>query len=156
MDLVARLLLFAFMLSAGCSFALAGPDPARPRGKPPQCDSGKGLVTLDALVATGLGIGGLSLLSSSDSSSHGAAVVPLLLGALYTGAALRGNSVVNACREEQATFVAYQQEPAAPPLPPKPRVVASAPPPVVSPAPEPKPEPPPEPAPWSDFWKEQP
>lgn len=165
---MARLLSIVLALSAGCSFALGGPDAQRPKGRPPQCDTGKGLVVVDALFATGLGIAALSLAGSSNSSEKDVALVPLIVGGLYAGAALRGNNVVNECRKAQDEFVADSEPP--PQMPP-PRVVAKEarapevapaaapapkPEPKPEPRPEPRPEPKPEPGPWSEFWKELP
>lgn len=166
---------------SGCSFTLSGPDPARPRYKPPECDTGKGLVVVDSLIGTALGITALALVGGNNGSS---AIAPALLGAIFIGAAIHGNGTVDRCRTELDQFAAATRAPAptlaaddAPPEPPTARPAArSAPPPPeplaarpaahsAPPPPEPPPAPPPadkpEPPParveagaWKDFWRE--
>jgi hypothetical protein len=116
MVFVTRFLALALVFSAGCSFALGGPDPARPKYKPPQCDTGKGLVVVDGLFATAAGLTAISLMGSSNSGEREAAIAPVILGAIFAGAALRGSSVVNDCRKAMDEYVASTEAP--PVLPP--------------------------------------
>ena len=90
-----------FVVLAGCSFALQGPAPHRARTAPPACDSGKGLVTLDGVVAAGLAIVAIAVAGSNDSNLT---ALPALGGALYIASALRGNNVANSCREAMNEF----------------------------------------------------
>ncbi|NVB85207.1 MAG: hypothetical protein HOV81_42975 [Kofleriaceae bacterium] len=87
--------LVVLLLVPGCAFALSGPDPDRPRNQPPRCDTTKGLVVLDGLVATGMGIAALSLTAADEPA---VALLPAAIGALFIGGAVRGNTNVNACR----------------------------------------------------------
>lgn len=139
---------------SSCSFALSGPDPLRAARVRPTCDSGKGLVAFDSVLAGGLATSALAIEGSGGGT---AAIAPALLAAVFLGSALRGNRVVEDCRTAQ---VAYASE-AEPPLDDR---SASAPVarepaapvvelPVVTPA-----IPPPPPAPargdrWAAFWK---
>ena len=100
---------------AGCSFALSGPDPQRPKNAAPECDTGKGLVGLDGLIGATLGITGLALLNDNG----GAAAVTGLLGLAFIGSAVRGNTAVNECR---TALEAYHQVPYEPPMRDEPRV----------------------------------
>ena len=79
----------------GCAFTLDGPDPNRPRNYVPKCDTSKGLVALDGVMATALGVTALSLTSESEPAI---ALVPLGLGALYLAGAVSGNRTANACQ----------------------------------------------------------
>jgi hypothetical protein len=79
----------------GCAFSLDGPDPNRPRNRVPQCDTSKGLVALDGVMATALGVMALSLTSESE---PGLALLPLGFGALYLAGAVSGNRTANACK----------------------------------------------------------
>ena len=88
---------------AGCSLALSGPGANRPKNRSPECDTGKGLVALDGVVGSVLGTGALVLLTENQS---GAATVTALLAAAYLGAAFKGNTTVNECRN---AFAAYNQ-----------------------------------------------
>ncbi len=155
------------ILLSGCSMALSGPSPDRPRAKPPQCDTSKGLVVVDALVAGTLGI----IAASVASNSGGAAVLPLIGAGVFTASAIHGNNVVNACHRD---FESYDAELAArAPLPaeePRPPAVAMQPavalPSQPAPALQQQPPPPPPPSerprpttssePWAAFWKETP
>ncbi|HSN28224.1 MAG TPA: hypothetical protein VLT45_18185 [Kofleriaceae bacterium] len=166
------------LLLSGCSMALSGPSADRPRGKPPQCDTSKGLVVVDGLVATTLGIVAASVAASNNG---GAAVLPLLGAGIFTASAIHGNNVVNACNREMTN---YDSELAAarPPLPdeeprsiePRQPMVAMQPAvalpsqPPLQPRPPLQPQPQPQPAPqqqqpqeaaaepWAAFWKETP
>lgn len=165
---------------AGCSMALSGPSPDRPRNKPPQCDTSKGLVFVDGLIASTLGIVAASVASNNGSE----AIIPLLGSGVFLVSALHGNSVVNECNRENANYnaelaaasdpeaaprapmVAVQPRYEQPPVVQPPPVVRSAPPvmqpaPPVAQPPPPVPEPKPQPAasssePWAAFWKESP
>src|SRR5678815_5121244 len=94
---VAVLLLFS-----ACSFSLQGPDPNRPRNEVPKCDTGKGLVVLDTLVAVGAGVATLAVLGNTAEAST--ALIPAAIGGVYGAGALLGNSSVNACRAEMANY----------------------------------------------------
>jgi hypothetical protein len=178
--LVRRWLVLASLTLAGCSLALSGPDPNRPHNKAPQCDTGKGLVALDYVLAAGMGVTAIALGSSNNSG--GAVVVPVLAGVAFVAAAVHGNSVVDSCRKEMNEYAAESDAPPEPPprIPPPrvPAVAASTPPPAPPPPPRPRPQPepeqqqqqqpqqqpahePPPPAkdkddPWASFWKETP
>lgn len=86
---------------SGCSLALDGPKPNRPRGYAPKCDDSKGLVVADGLLATTMGIAALSAFGQDETE---AGVVLGLIGVAFTASAIRGNGVVNECRGEQALF----------------------------------------------------
>jgi len=157
----------------GCSMALSGPSPDRPRSKPPQCDTSKSLVFVDALVASTLGIVAVSV----GSNNGGEAILPLIGAGVFVASAIHGNTVVNECNREIGN---YQSELASErPLPPGPDVepvrpvVALRPPPQPPSPPPPQPPlppqsqqpPPPQPTPppqtssgepWAAFWKEAP
>lgn len=146
------------VLLSGCSLTLSGPDPNRPRNKPPACDTGKGTVALDGALAATLGLVALGLASDNGA----AAVAPALFGGLFLLSAVHGNSTVDACNREMENFAS---EMAAPPPVAEPAVaqLPSPPPPlpVQAPAPQPPPPaqapaPPPAPAadaPWPAFWR---
>jgi outer membrane biosynthesis protein TonB len=104
MGLVWRTALLALL--GACSFALSGPQPNRPRGTAPRCDTGKGLVVIDALTAAGLGITGLALAGNHEGD---AAVLPLALGAAFVGAAVRGSNAVDACRRDMDAYANEQR-----------------------------------------------
>lgn len=95
----ASTILAGLLASAGCSLTLSGPPP-RVTGRTPRaaltCDTGKGLVAFDSIVGTAIGIGALNLLSSELPET---AAVPAILSLAFLGAALRGNAVVNECRD---------------------------------------------------------
>jgi hypothetical protein len=172
------------ILVTGCAFSVQGPSPDRPRNEIPKCDTGKGLVALDGVMATASGIVAMSLVANDLGA---AALLPLGIGALYVAGAIHGNRAADACRTEIDNFesslaardtlrmndTADEQprpRPAvvdAQPQPPIP-VVQPPPPPQQPPAPPPQqaPQPAPQkpvakPAPkptqdddWSDFWRE--
>jgi hypothetical protein len=96
-------LLVALLLVPGCAFGIKAPDPDRPRSQPPVCDSGKGAVAIDGLMAGVAGIVAVSIVEDAP----GAALIPLGIGALYLGGALKGNSNANKCREARADFESY-------------------------------------------------
>jgi hypothetical protein len=86
---------------SGCSLALDGPKPNRPKGYAPKCDDSKGLVVADGLLATASGIGMLSAFGNDEVE---AGVVLGLIGVAFTASAVRGNGVVNECNAEKALF----------------------------------------------------
>ncbi|HEY5946361.1 MAG TPA: hypothetical protein VIV40_12750 [Kofleriaceae bacterium] len=92
------------LLFSGCAYGLSGPDPDRPRGKPPNCDTSKALVALDGLMA---GVSGVVALSLAQESEPAVALLPLSIGAIYAGGALRGNTRVNKCREAMSEYESY-------------------------------------------------
>src|SRR6185312_12108146 len=111
---------------SGCSLALTGPSPDRPRNKPPQCDTSKGLVFADALIAGTLGI----VAASVGGNNGGEAVLPLIGAGVFVASAVHGNNVVNACNRELGNYNAEQLAADSPPLPddpPRPPVVAMQP-----------------------------
>jgi hypothetical protein len=91
------------LLSSGCAFGLTGPDPDRPSTTAPECDTGKGLVVLDSVMAVTAGIVALSLTSESEP----VALVPLAIGGLYLGGAIKGNNSVNRCRKAMGEYESY-------------------------------------------------
>jgi hypothetical protein len=94
------------VLSLGaCSLSISGPKPNRSKLEAPSCDTSKGLVALDSLVAIGLGIGGLAALG--DDSGTGA--ILLVGSALLTGAALHGSGNADKCRDAFADYVKETQ-----------------------------------------------
>lgn len=150
---------WALGLVAGCSFALTGPDPRAPRTQEPKCDRDKTTVVLDSVLATAAGV---TTLAVGADSGGGAAIIPALLGSVFVGAAIHGNTVVNRCRAANEEYLATRD--AAPPPPTdvedrkfekpvtSPVAIAPPPPPVAAPvAPPPPPAPPDS---WADFWKE--
>ena len=160
---VARSLLLACLCSTGCALTLQGPAEHRPRNKPPECDTGKGLVTLDTITGVGLSVLALGLASSNNDG--GPAAVSALVAASFFGSAIHGNNNVNECRKAMLDYGSEAPiEAPPPPLPVQPMTpIAIAPisqrPPVVAPAATPPPPPPPPPqdsSPWSEFWKEAP
>jgi hypothetical protein len=100
---VARHLLawLALIGTSGCSLALDGPKPNRPKNYAPKCDDNKGLVVADGLLATAVGIGALSAFGQDEPEGG---VVLGLIAVAFTASAVRGNGVVNECRAEQALF----------------------------------------------------
>lgn len=111
--------LVAVLLLSGCAFGLSGPDPDRPRNQPPRCDTGKGLVVLDGVVAATAGIIAISLAGDTEPA---VALLPAAIGGIYLAGAIKGNKAVNECREatsqyEQTTAAreTMSPRPAAPP-----------------------------------------
>lgn len=173
----------AFILLSGCAFSISGPPPDRPRNQIPQCDSGKGLVALDGLMATTAGIVAMAVVADDGGA---AALLPLAIGAVYLGGAVHGNRAADECRvamdEFESSLAARDQiraideqnerprpRPAAvdsQPTPPIPVRVVQAPqpappaPPVQAPqqsqpkAPVKQPPPPAKDDDWTDFWRE--
>ncbi len=93
------------LLVSGCAFGIEGPDPARPRSQMPRCDTGKGLVVLDGVMAATAGALALSLV---DTSEPAVALLPASIGALYLAGAVRGNGAANRCRAAMDDFESYQ------------------------------------------------
>jgi hypothetical protein len=100
---VARSASVLLVLLAGCSLSISGPAHNRKSGELPRCDTGKGLVALDALMAVGFGIGGLAALGEDQ----GTGAIALVGAALFTAAALHGSSNADKCRN---AFEAYAKE----------------------------------------------
>jgi hypothetical protein len=89
------------ILLSGCSLTLSGPDPNRPRNNRPACDTSKAMVALDGAMAAALGLVAVGLASNNDGSS---AVAPALIGSLFLVSAIHGNSTVDSCNRELASF----------------------------------------------------
>ena len=98
------------ILLSGCSMALSGPSPDRPRSKPPQCDTSKSLVFVDALLASTLGIVAVSVASNNG----GDAVIPLIGAGVFVASAVHGNNVVNECNREIGNYNSEQLASGAP------------------------------------------
>jgi hypothetical protein len=86
----------------GCSFTLSGPNPKRPADQAPTCDTKKGVVVADAIAASTLGVVAAGV-------GGGNAVAPLALAAVFVGAAIHGNSVVNDCRKDNELYLAQHR-----------------------------------------------
>ncbi len=166
----------ACALSA-CSLSISAPAANRRRNQLPECDTGKGLVAIDALAAVGFGVGGLAALSEEE----GIGAIALVGAALFTAAALHGSNNADKCKaaiEDYGKEMAALAPPAEEitqtprrrrrPAPPPPDEIVEeldpSPPVASTPKPEPRPEPKPEPEPrpargvrdWSQFWREVP
>ena len=89
------------ILVTGCAFSIQGPSPDRPRNQIPKCDTGKGLVALDGVMATASGIVAMSLVANDLGA---AALLPLAIGGLYVAGAVHGSRAADACREEIDSF----------------------------------------------------
>jgi hypothetical protein len=161
----------------GCAFSIQGPSPDRPRNQIPKCDTGKGLVALDGVMATSSGIVAMSLVANDLGA---AALLPLGIGALYLAGAVHGSRAADACRAEidefESSLAARDTLRLNAPEPPQPRpaVVDAQPQPPIPVAVQPPPPPPPQQAPappppkpaakpapkpkqdddWRDFWRE--
>ncbi|CAN5887475.1 hypothetical protein BH11MYX2_BH11MYX2_39830 [soil metagenome] len=125
----------ALGIAPACSLSLDGPRPQRLLSERPVCDTSKGLVAVDGIVGSVLGIGAIGV--ANDSS--GAALVLALLGTAYLASAVHGNGVVDECHEASGSWERDYVD-RRPMLPPDERVVAAPPmrmrrPPVVSPQP---------------------
>ena len=96
-------LILSASVLAGCSLSISAPSATRKKSEAPACDTGKGLVALDALMAVGFGIGGLAALSEDQ----GTGAIALVGAALFTAAALHGSSNADKCR---AAFDQYAKE----------------------------------------------
>jgi hypothetical protein len=96
--------LAVLVLFSGCAFGLSGPDPDRPRGRMPKCDTSKALVAVDGAMAL---TSGLIAVTLADTSEPAVALLPLSIGAIYLAGAVRGNSNVNKCRAAMSEFENY-------------------------------------------------
>lgn len=143
------------LVTSGCAFGISGPDPERPRTEVPKCDTGKGMVALDGLTGTLLGLG--SLAAFGDDAT-GVGVLLAGASALYFAGAAHGNSAANSCQAafEDYNIAIHQQPQPEVAESPAPRLAVKKPPkkkPVAEPAVEPTPQeqldpqPPPEPTP---------
>lgn len=165
------------VMISGCSFGLTGADPARATHVAPRCDESKGLVVVDWVLA---GVGATAALSALSANEEQGAGLLALASVAFIASAVRGNGVVNECREQFAEYASASRE--APEVAAKPRrfddpygsppdlparrivapaPVAAVPAPVAPPATKraAKPAPAPEPAAdedWADFWTEVP
>ena len=92
------------LIVSGCAFGLSAPDPDRPRSERPKCDTGKGLILLDGLMAATAGVVAISLAGETEPA---VALLPLSVGAIYAGGAMRGASNVNKCRKAMAEYESY-------------------------------------------------
>lgn len=169
---------------SGCSLALSGPDPLRASNVAPRCDTTKGLVAADWVLA---GVAATIAIALVEESNE-AAAVSALTGVAFIASAVRGNGVVNQCRAEFAAYslptpdtdedVARRERRPRAPVEPRPvrsfedpyaepadlparRIVAPPParaaasaPPSGPPAPAPRAAPPATDDDWADFWIE--
>ena len=151
---------WAFVLAviSGCSFSLDGPDPRRPARVEPRCETGKGRVLTDGILASAMAITTVSI--AADSSA--VAIVPAVIGAIFVGAAIHGNNVVEDCRKANSEYLAAlptidpeRPEPSAKLDVAAPTVEVHAPAVEAPPPPtEPAAPPPPPATTWAAFWKE--
>jgi hypothetical protein len=95
--------LLVMLLFSGCAFSISGPEPDRPRHKMPRCDTGKGLVALDGAMAAIAGVAAVSVASEEPAL----ALLPLALGSIYVGGAVRGNNNANKCRAAMGEYESY-------------------------------------------------
>lgn len=89
------------IMISGCSLALTGPDPLRASNVAPQCDSSKGLVATDWVLA---GIAATIALSALGEDAGELAAASALTSVAFIASAARGNGVVNKCRQEIASY----------------------------------------------------
>jgi len=94
-------------LSSGCSFSLSGVQANRARGEQPKCDHDKTYVRLDAVTAGALGVLSIAV---ADGGGGAGALIPTALAAIYAGAALRGNHIVDRCLEAELAYGAEQYQ----------------------------------------------
>ena len=92
---------FAAVVVSGCSLTLSGPDPRRPIGQYPTCDTGKAPVVLDIVDGTGFGLGAVAIAGTSGT----AAAVLGSIGAAFYLAAYHGKSVIGDCRDAIASVL---------------------------------------------------
>jgi hypothetical protein len=92
---------------AGCSLTLSGPEPTRPRDRPPECDSTKGFVASDIVLGSALALGGLVAIGQE---AGGEAAIPLAAATAFYLAAARGNGVANDCRTAMAEYGTFLAE----------------------------------------------
>jgi hypothetical protein len=83
----------------------------------PKCDTGKGMVVLDGVMAATAGIVAVSLAGDTEPA---VALLPMSIGAIYAAGALRGNSNVNKCRAAMAEYESYAAAQGTMPPPPGP------------------------------------
>ena len=83
-----------------CSLSISAPAADRKRNQVPDCDTGKGLVAIDALAAVGFGVGGLAALSEDQ----GTGAIALVGAALFTAAALHGSNNADKCKTAIADY----------------------------------------------------
>src|SRR5688500_19438115 len=86
--------------------SIQGPEPDRPRHLVPACDTGKGRVVLDGIMATGFGIGAFA---AFDGDEEGAGLALLATAGLFVAAAVRGNTAANECRTAYGEYTAAYQ-----------------------------------------------
>ena len=102
--------LVVLTLMTGCGFGLSGPDPQRPREQLPKCDTGKGAVVVDGLMATVATIVALSLVAADEPAG---ALIPAGIGAAYIGGAVHGSRAVDECRaamDDYASMIAAREQ----------------------------------------------
>ncbi len=92
------------LMISGCSFALSQPDPLRAAHVAPRCDTGKGLVALDWVLA---GVAATVALAALGEGETELGAVSALTSAAFIASAARGNGVVNECREDFAVYSQY-------------------------------------------------
>lgn len=164
----------SFGSSLGCSFALSGPKPDWQASDAPDCDRSKGAIALDGVWVGVAGVAALTAFANGEAEVGAAA---LAVGAIFLGAAIRGNGRVDECRaadRDHVAWLASQRERERVADEPRPRrsrddgmpraVPPAAPPPVPTPPAPAKPATPPEPAAkpptttdeWDAFWQEVP
>lgn len=144
---------FVLAFVTGCSFSLDGPDPKRPAHSAPNCETGKGRVLTDGLVATTMAVATVSI----GATSGAAAILPAVLGAVFVGSAIHGNNVVEDCRTANAEYAAFELAPQPPVVaedPPAPEAPAAPATPPMTREPAAAPAGVPTPAAWAAFWKE--
>jgi len=93
--------LVVMVLMTGCGFSLSGPDPQQPREQVPKCDTGKGAVVVDGLMATVASVVALALIANDEPAG---ALIPAGIGAIYIGGAVHGSRAVDACRQRMDEF----------------------------------------------------
>ena len=89
---------------SGCSLALSQPDPMRAAHVAPRCDTGKGLVALDWVLA---GVMATVALSALSEDAGELAAASALTSAAFIASAARGNGVVNKCRGDFEVYSQY-------------------------------------------------
>jgi hypothetical protein len=144
----------------GCSFSLDGPDPKRPAHTAPMCETGKGRVLTDGILATTLALTTVSV----GATNGAAAIIPAVIGAVFVASAIHGNNTVEDCRKANAEYAAATvdetpqrpvvADPSFEPPPPSPVPVAPPQQPQPTPAAPPPPAAVPATAMWAAFWKE--
>lgn len=83
------------LVCVGCGFGLSGPDPQRPRNEMPKCDTGKGAVVVDGVMATVASVVALALVAADEPAG---ALIPAGIAAAYIGGAVHGSRAVDSCR----------------------------------------------------------